>query len=604
MSWDPSIATIKCSGVICKAVWSPCSRFIAISLRQDSGGVIQILDAATLKQLKIFTTPHPSTASLAFSPERHLLTWAGSESGPLISWDLQTGVQVSETPMEELYAHYSKSITHSMCGTMFGILLIGSKTTAITTYDILSSTSIYHHSIKGSVIHQIWTHSECLQFVTLGPEFLTIWELGFTSKHPPTKVESLPSPSNYDPTKREQEYLFLPTPPRLAFSLKGTDINCTIFVWDAQHHKFLLNYVDAYLPTDPTFSSDGCFFACATINQGICLWRESSTGYILHQKLASDDMGFRKSLLSPSGQSIIDISDSILQLWHTMDSTTSPSSVASQVSKNNIHILEFSPDRSLAVAAQSKDNIATVIDLKSGATQLTIDAGVGICGLKITGSTIIAVGDGKIITWDLSAVGFALNARVSINESVQTTMFGPSFSLKSLWTTVFGQSALLKIEHIQSASISPSSDHMAVMGMISGRDTGLIIYSLSGEHLADTIFSEVWRLMWFSPDGHEVWCGQPGKYKGWRIIKDNESNSTKLEGLNPARGPSGGSPWESSGGYQITENGWILSSTGMQLFWLPPHWRSHRENMIWNGQFLSPLINPEPELIILELPEE
>ena len=322
-----------------------------------------------------------------------------------------------------------------------------------------------------------------------------------------------------------------------------------------------------------SFPSDGRFFACGTDDPDIYLWRESSTGYILHQKLTSNDVGSCIPFLSPSGQSIIMSSGLLLRLWHTANSTTSSSSVATWVPDNTPQsILKFSPDRSLAVAAWLKSNTATVINLNSSAIQLTIDAGVGICGLKITRSTVIAVGDGKIIIWDLSAGGFTLNARVSINQSVQTTVFCHSSPLKSLWKTMIGRSAPFKLEDIVSASISPSSDHMAVMGGIAGGGTGIIIYSLSGEHLADTFFEEAHRLVWSSPDGHEVWCGQPEEYIGWRIIKDNESNTTKLEVLDPARGPSGGLPWESSCGYQITDNGWLLSSSGKQLFWLPARW--------------------------------
>ena len=204
-------------------------------------------------------------------------------------------------------------------------------------------------------------------------------------------VESLPTPDNFDPAR---EYLFLPTTSRLAFTVEST-----LLVWDAQHHKYLLNSVDNIFPGCPTFSSDGCFFACGTDSPDIYLWRESSIGYILHQKLTSNDVGSCIPFLSPSGQSIIMSSGLLPQLWHTTNSTTSSSSVATWDPEDAPQfILGFSPDRSLAVAAQLKSNVATVIDLKSSATQLTIDVGVGICGLKITRSTVIAVGDGKIIT--------------------------------------------------------------------------------------------------------------------------------------------------------------------------------------------------------------
>ena len=574
----------------------------------DSGGMIQILDTATLKPLKIFTTPHPSTVSLTFSPERHLLTWASGGSGPLISWDLQTGIQISEIPLEEeSTAHCPQSITYSGCGTMFGVLFMGSDATTISIYDVLSNTPLCHHPIKKYILETIWTHGECLQFATFGPEFLTIWEVGFTSKHPPTEVESLPIPNNFEPAS---EYLFLPTLSRLAFICeeihsKWGHLKWTILVWDAQHHKLLLNSVDVYSPKSLTFSSDGHFFVCGTEGPDFYLWKESSTGYILHQKLTTTDrLGFCAPLLSPSGRSIVVSSDSLLQLQHTTDSTTSPSSVAPQVPLSGYFILEFSPDRSLVVTAESHENMATVIDLKSSAIQLIIDAGMGIYGLRITGSAIIVIGDGKVITWNLPIGDHVLSARVNVDDSIQITMFGYPTPLKLLWSSIFGHSAPPRLLHMQYASISPSSDYMAVVGTIAGRGANLIIYSLSGEHLADTPFSGVCHLMWFSPDGHEVWCYELEGYKGWRIIKDNESNTTKLEDLDPARGPSEGHPWESSCGYQVTDDGWILNPSGKWLFWLPPHWRVQRGGMMWSGQFLSSLVVPGPEAIILEVLEE
>jgi len=79
MSWDPSIATIKYPESIQCLAWSPCSRFIAVSL--NSVMEIQILDAVTLKRLKSFTPPHHFTRFLTFSPEsRSLMRFGGSDS--------------------------------------------------------------------------------------------------------------------------------------------------------------------------------------------------------------------------------------------------------------------------------------------------------------------------------------------------------------------------------------------------------------------------------------------------------------------------------------------------------------------------------------------
>ena len=584
--WDPTIATIKFHNQIQRITWSPCNKFIAMSLYDVME--IQILDAVTLKQLKSFTTPEGLTQLLTFSPKSRFLTWFGTKTKVFISWDLQTGVQISEiltVEERERPAAFPYSITYSGCGMMFGALLRGQYTNAIGIYDILSSTCTHYHLMRGWTIDTIWTHGECFQFDTLGSEFLTIWEVGFTLDHPPTEVRSLPIPHNFSPPNG---FLFFPTLSRLAFALKKS-----ILIWDAQHSKLLLDSaMDVMWPRNMTFSSDGQFFAHGADGPEIYLWKESPTGYILHQKFTSGTGGPDILRLSPNGQLIFASNDSTLQLqlWCTTNSTTSPSSVPTQASQHTTpFILRFSPDGLLAVTTKLRNNTATVLDLNSGLTQLIIDAGMEIHDLGVTGNIIIVVGNGKVVTWNLPEVGHILNTRVDLGESIQTTAFNRPVSLPQMY--------------LYHASISPDFNQIAVMGMVDGKGIGLDIYDVStGRHLADT---PLWEMAkpWFTLNGHEVWCGHFGGYKRWAIVKDSKSGITKLEHLDPAESPPGGFSWQSSCGYQVTDDGWILSSSGKQLLWLPHHWRSSKER-VWGGKFLAFLHFELPDVVILELPEE
>ena len=586
MSWDPSVAAVRAPilDVIYKVVWSPCSRFVAISLGTNSATRIQILDAVTLKQLNTFTSPQCHIQLFTFSPESHLLTSLGDKSGPLISWDLQTGVQASKIPLEESLTHSQcESITHSDCGTMVGVLFEHSGTTIVSTYDILSSSPIYHHPIERPVGDMIWTHSECLQFATFGPESLTIWEVGFASKRPPKELKSLPTPNNFSPLK---EYLFLSTPTRLAFIIKET-----IFVWDTQQSKFLLESEDIETPHRMTFSSSGNFFACMSGTRELCLWMESITGYILHQKIPCSTGQPEIPLLSPNGQSIIMFSGATIQLWRTIDSTISQSSISTEaIELSESFILGFSPDRLLAVAARLKSNMAVVFNLESGVTCLTINTSMEIHGAGITGSTVIIVGS-KVIAWNLPMGDHVLNATANIDDSV--------------WTMTFDYPAHLKLESIESASISLSCHHIIVMGDAVGGGLGLMLYDVStGGYLADAPLKTGWRPLWFTWDEHEVWCGRPGGHRGWAIIKDSNSTVTKLENLEPTKGPSGGFPWESPHSYKVTDDGWMYSSSGKRLFWFPPHWQAGERDRIWYGQFFGLRYCELPEVVILEVLEE
>lgn len=84
---------------------------------------------------------------------------------------------------------------------------------------------------------------------------------------------------------------------------------------------------------------------------------------------------------------------------------------------------------------------------------------------------------------------------------------------------------------------------------------------------------------------------------GWKIIKDNESGITKLgRNLHSPVVP----PWDSSKGYKVTDDGWILSPTQKPLLWLPHHWRSHGMSRTWSSQFLGLLHGELLEIVIFE----
>ena len=610
ISWDSAVATIKPAHGVSHAAWSPCSRFVAISLRSDAG--IQILDAVTLKQLKSFIPPHTYTQLLTFSPDGHLLTWVSSTSEVLISWDIQTGLLVSKIPITEEPTPTVHSVTYSGCGTMLGMLFKNHNNSAITTYNVISNMLIHSHPVEELVVGAIWTCGEYVQFTTLGSGSITIWEVGFTSKHPPTEVKSLPTPNNIDPSGG---FHFLPTHSRLAFVLGEA-----VIVWDAQLSKPLLDPVDVKMTRNMTFSPNGHFFACEAYGSEIYLWKESPTGYILHQKLVTG-RGSVMPLLSPNGQLIVGSSGSTVKLWHTTYPTTPPSSDPIQLSWDiRRFALEFSPDRSLAVTARLQDNVATVLDLRSGTPQLIIDTGTSIYGLKISESVVVIVGDRKIITWNLPIGDQLLDPRVNINNSVQTTIFADSTSPTSSWA----YSALPRLGRMYSASISPDFNFTAfIVDDIDVSILHLIIFdTATGKYLtrASGMFSK-WGVPWFTQDGSEVWYhgirdgdgwrsfgwSHSSRERGWKVVKAGDSNITapsSIATLKYIHHLSGLPPWQSPHGHQVTDDGWILSCGGKRLLLLPHHWQSSEGVLrTWGGQFLAFLHNELPEAVILELLE-
>ena len=560
------------SDAVRNTAWSPCNRFVAVDLVEST----EVLDAVTLGRLHTFTHPVSEIARLSFSPDGRSLTWIdGRANGSGTTWDLQTGGRISVIPpTPNTFWSMFFSSAYSMDGkiVVFAYRALRNDT-SISTYNLISGTRIYfHRSSEGHIIAPIWTHGEFLRFATVKPGSITIWEVGFTSEHTLAEIESLPAPDDTG----SGEHLFLPTLSRLAFILDEA-----VLIWDARDSKILLNFTGGSCPMGLSFSSDGRLFACGSYGQGVHLWKESPTGYVLHQKLVS---GLRGHLitpfLSPDGELIITSKFREIQLWRTTDPINPPSSLLLQPTGETDFVLAFSPDKSFVASGQLGGNIATIIDLKSGDLRLTVDTGMKICGLGVTGSTAIVVGEGKIITWDLPVDDCVLDARANIHDSVQTIVFDYLPARR---------------EMAISASISPDFNHLVIAR---GGGSGLDIYDMStGKHVVGVTVS-VFR-PWFTRDGREVRC----ESRGQKIIRGRGSDIIGLEPVGDDDDPSGGRLWESSHGHEVTDDGWILDSRKKRVIWLPHHWRVYEEDQMWDERFLALFGRELPEPIIIELDE-
>ena len=582
VSWEPIVLAPEPYATIVATAWSPCSRFIAVS--RSYTNTTEILDSVTLERLTTFGLPHKAQW-ISFSSDSHLLTQVSSK-WELTSWDLQTGGPVSTIPSEpDMSGRECFSLTHSMDGKMVAVAYWDSSTTVttgISTYDLSSKRRIYsHHVSEGRIVAPIWTLGEYVQFVTVKPGSITIWKVRFTSIFTLVEVESLPAPDN---TGRSGECLFHPTLSRLAFASFRTG-----FIWDAQSSKLLLNFISngqfacGDHPKRMSFSSDGHIFAYRTPNQGVHLWKESPTGYILQKSIPSPEIHIGP-LLSPGGESIIIPYVLKIQLWHMED--PAPPISSTEPTKRASFILEFSPDKTLAAVARLGEKTAIVLDIESGNPWLTINMGMEIVSLGITESTIVIVGGGWIVTWNLPQEDHTSNTRLNVGDGIQATTLGCSAPLHPVL--------------LSCTSISPDLKYIAMAESTPEVLEILNIYNLStGKHLTG-VKTEAW-MPWFTPDGCEVWCKGAGFEEGWTITKDTESDLIKLEPLGPTAHPLGGFPWQSCYGFEIAQNGWILDSCGKRLLWLPRHWRLGDMCRKWSGQFLG-LLNDEllPEAVILE----
>jgi len=572
-SWDQSIATKRFLAEPKDAVWSPCSKHIGIIWGDNE---VAVLDAATLEQLyTLYIEDKPRWHRLIFSPDGHLLV-ACSYDGEIFSWDLQTGGLVSKIRGDESF----KSMSFSECGTMLGGFFspYGREgRQGIVICDIIPGTQTSSHSLPGLVVITIWTHGECLQFATIGFESIIIWEVGFTSTNAPAQVASLNVPFTFNPSGG---VAFLPTLFQLSFIHQGR-----IVVWDALHQKILLDSTDVKDPGYVSFSTGGHFFICRTTACECHFWKESPDGYLPHQNLLFSKHG-TEVVVSPNGEAIISLDDSQLQLWHINPHTYTPTILPQHPQDIKSFLIEFSPDGSLVAIAEQLGDMVTILDIKSGNPQLVIDTDMGICGIRITESRVNVVGVRKAVAWELPTGNCVPNAQGNIDNSVQITTFKLPYN----------------IQPYASASISPDLNHAAFVDPYN-----LYICSMdTGEQLVDV--RTCGQMLGFTSDGTRVWCA--GFYyrstelfvNQWEIFRDDESGIFELKQAGSGI-PLRSLPWHSSCGYQVTDNGWVLSPGGKLLLWLPHQWRSVRFERKWSGNFLAIFHMGLPEPVILELLE-
>ena len=582
--WDLYTAAAKHPFKIDRATWSPCNSFIAVT-GSYSCVAVDILDSVTLQKLQSlrFSGGFTLVGRLIFSPDSRMLTSCGDYGGEVfvISWDRQTGCIVGVIRWY-VGGWQDAYITQSTDGKTVAVLhtdfhRLGC---SICICEITSSKRTHHIDLPGNSLPcGFWTDGESLRFAitnwraaeSTGAESITIWEVGFALGATVTKVKTLPTP---EPVKFPVYFPLsfthpqsLPIP-RLPMVFCG-DVN--FLVLDAQASKILLSLPNSNRAWRITCSSGGRFFACSVPGSGVHLWKDSPTGYELRGRLPSSSLS-STPLLSPDGESIVVISDSMVRLWPTKNFPNTPSDTVVEAGKIDGFSLEFLPNRSLAAFSRRGDDTVTVLDFRSGAPQLTINAGMKVRGLGVMEDSIVAIGDKGATTWKLPGGRLLSEATMNVADSTQSIEFYPNYN-----------------EHlkVEAGFLSPDSRYIIVKEKAGEH---LIIRATDGELIyGATLMENTLRPI---PDGRTVGCSKEDQY--------DAADALMGVPVDPKRG-NHGCPWKSPD-YEVLDDGWVQGPSKERLLILPPLWRSHRGQRAWNGRFLTLLHGALPEPVILEFP--
>ena len=389
-SWEPIVATLYTPSHFYAATWSLCNRFLAVA----KDGAIEVHDAVTLSLLSTFEPLVPETRKLGFSPDGSFLTQF-NHSG-LTTWDLQTGGSISTPlPNSNCMLYLDLPLAYSMDRKVFAVAFQdGLHRTFIAFHNHFTTHTHFCCVPREHTVVSIWTHNEFLQFATMELEHITIWKVQFTLTHLPEVVKILPVPDEVLNAGAYQG-LFLPMLSRLFVVIKDA-----LLVWDAQNSKLLLK-ISPFQQHMVSANSNGHIFAYYDNNQ-VFVWMEVPSGYTLHQKLALSLGPSIGLYISPSEGSIALSLNSAIHLWHTKDPILLSSLSQTKKHHQDPFILRFSPTQTLTAFWRKSEHTVIILNLQSGDLQLTIDTGMDIGGLGITESTIVIVGQERIITRNLS----------------------------------------------------------------------------------------------------------------------------------------------------------------------------------------------------------
>ena len=424
-----------------------------------------------------------------------------------------------------------------------------------------------------------WAHEESLQFVisseTDGQLAINIQELQSALNPLCLTVKSFLVPLF------DGEFSFSPTSFHASLVTQEQ-----IVVLDVQQSNIIFQTMATQPLYDPPgqFSHDGSLFACKTLDNNICIWKNTPTGYVAWNTL-QPRLPFDKFSFSPTATSILTCGPAGVQLLHPQSSASSPPPNESKLHyQSRKHLVACSADGAYIVIAQKKGNVVTILDSLLGTPVQSIHAGVEIQAIGIIDVTIFVAGGDKLVSWNIGA-----GEKASVSGSHDISALNP-------W--------------IEGASRFILSNDRSQVAFAIGNSTTIILYDITAQALTEQGVHDITPDIQFSQDGHWLYvcsCEQDLMFADFFTIF-----LTKLE----MRGGCSVSVTEEclenreswdrffppSHRYQVIKSGWVMDSNGCKYLWLPPNWRTKDQSDVGlDGRFLALVGSHHQKPIIIEL---
>jgi len=324
------------------------------------------------------------------------------------------------------------------------------------------------------------------------------------------------------------------------------------------------------------FSPDGHFFACSTTGGGICIWENTSTGYVPQSNLRARLL-WNKFSWSPTSNSILCWGDNGIQLLHQNSSL----SITSLNYVGYPHLVAYTADQTHIATVRQFESAVTSLSL-SDLTQQTVNTNIQIQDIKIIDNTIFVTNGKRLISRHLMT-------GEQVDSSCDTKRENKIFNVHT------GRHLVLSNDCSQLAFAIKQT---------------VFLYDIKAQKvLGDLVTDGHVSHIHFSSDGSQLWCIVQDvfdieTFKCYHAQLEREKDpcfvNVTMENLEGEW--SLDSLFRSPHECKIVgkESEWVSDPRG-NILWLPPNWRTGQGWFArWDGKILTLLDGHHQKPIIIE----